>query len=321
MDGNASTRTTEVDEATLAIDLAPGIGPVTARRLIEALGGASGVLNASAEQLQEHTGCSRARALTCRDAVARGLARVAAERVAVAEVGGRMISCTAPDYPFLLSVIPDPPLVLRVRGTLGSITGKRCRPPLAVVGSRRPTRYGRREAARFTAHFIERGFSIVSGGARGIDAIAHRTAVTRGGPTIAILGSGLGVPYPPEHRDLFDGIVANGGAVLSEYPVEAPPRPARFPRRNRLISGCSLGVLVIEAAARSGALITARQAVEDQGRELMVLPGRVDDPLSAGCLNMLREGWAAVVRSPEDAQATLEGASALCALNRVSAGS
>jgi DNA processing protein len=126
-----------------------------------------------------------------------------------------------------------------------------------------------------------------------------------------ILGGGLGHVYPPEHAGLFDEIVEAGGCVASEMPIDTPPRPALFPRRNRIVSGLSLGVLVIEAAARSGALITARLAVEEHGRELLAVPGRVEDITSAGCLQMLAEGWAGLVRTPEEALEALEGAPAL----------
>ena len=189
-------------------------------------------------------------------------------------------------------------------------------PAVAIVGSRRPTDHGCRQASRFAAHLSELGFHVVSGGARGIDGVTHRAVLERQGGTTAVLGSGLGRPYPPEHATLFETIIDGGGCLASEYPVDAPPRPGRFPQRNRIVSGLSVGVLVVEAAARSGALITARLAVEEQGREALAIPGRVDDPASAGCLKMLREGWAALVRSPEDALESLEGVSALMAMAR-----
>ena len=214
-------------------------------------------------------------------------------------------------YPHLLAEIPDPPKLLRVRGALPGSDTRRSAACLAIVGSRRPTAYGRRQAERFARFFSEHGFEIVSGGARGIDAIAHRAALAAGGLTTAILGGGLGRVYPPEHAALFDEIVGTGGCVASESPSDTPPRPALFPRRNRIVSGLSLGVLVIEAAARSGALITARLAVEEHGRELMAVPGRLEDPKSAGCLRMLAEGWAAMVRTPEEALESLGGAFAL----------
>ena len=219
-------------------------------------------------------------------------------------------------YPHLLAAIPDPPETLRVRGALPGSAARWDAACLAIVGSRRPTAYGRRQGDRFARFFAERGFDIVSGGARGIDAVAHRSALAMGGRTTVVLGGGLGRVYPPEHAALFDEIVAAGGCVTSEVPDHTPPRPGLFPRRNRIVSGLSLGVLVIEAASRSGALITARLAVEEHGRDVLAIPGRLDDPSSAGCLRMLAEGWAALVRSPEEALEALEGAHSLLSVAR-----
>ena len=240
----------------------------------------------------------------------------ALERKELVGLGARLVALGSGEYPRLLAEIPDPPKLLRVRGALPGSDARRSAACLAVVGSRHPTAYGRRQGERFARFFSERGFEIVSGGARGIDAVAHRAALAAGGPTTVILGGGLGCIYPPEHAALFDEIVEAGGCVASESPNTTPPRPALFPRRNRIVSGLSLGVLVIEAAARSGALITARLAVEEQGREAMAVPGRLEDPKSAGCLRMLAEGWAALVRTPEEALESLEGAHALLSVSR-----
>ena len=235
----------------------------------------------------------------------------AMEQVLLQRHGARLVGIGSAGYPALLASIPDPPRTLRIRGTLPGCAGGRAAAGIAVIGSRRPTPYGIRQAERFTRFFCEQGFEIISGGARGIDAVAHRTALASGGPTTVVLGGGLACIYPPEHAAMFDEVVAGGGCVASEVPMLTPPRPSLFPRRNRIISGLSLGILVIEAAARSGALITARLAVEEQGRELLALPRRVEDPQSAGCLRMLAQGWAALVRTPEEALETLEGARAL----------
>ncbi|MCH2145115.1 MAG: DNA-processing protein DprA [Phycisphaerales bacterium] len=301
----------EVSDALLALDLVQGVGARAVHGLLDVFGSAEGVLKAQPDSIRERTGCDHARAGACREAFARALDLVTAEREAARRVGCLMLGIEDPRYPWLLGSIPDPPLIMRVRGTLPAMIGARQQPVIAIVGSRRPTTYGLRQAGRFARFFGEHGFHIVSGGARGIDAAAHREALLRAGGTTAVLGSGLGVPYPPEHVTLFDSIVAAGGCVASEYPVHAPPRPARFPRRNRIVSGLSVAVLVVEAAARSGALITARLAIEEQGRDAMAIPGRVDDPCSAGCLRMIREGWATLVSTPEEALEALEGASAL----------
>lgn len=172
---------------------------------------------------------------------------------------------------------------------------------LGIVGSRKCSHYGREQADRFAAQCAAAGLCIVSGGAYGIDIAAHRATLRVKGRTIAVIGSGLGVPYPKDHVPVFDQIVAEeSGAVISEFPMYVGPKPENFPRRNRIISGMALGVLVVEAAQRSGALITARLCVEDHGRECMALPGRVDAPASAGCHKIIRDGWATLVTSASD---------------------
>ena len=198
-------------------------------------------------------------------------------------------------YPQLIKNIPDPPTVLYLRGNFEP----RDLNAVAIVGSRRCSMYGREQAGRFAALLAGAGFTVVSGGARGIDSAAHRGAMSpANGRTIAVLGSGLDVPYPPENVNLFSQI-AEHGAVVSEFPLGTPPNKENFPRRNRIVSGLSRGVLVIEADERSGALITARQACDDHGRPVFAMPGRVDNPLSAGPHQLIRDG-AVLVSKLED---------------------
>lgn len=195
-------------------------------------------------------------------------------------------------YPKLLKEISHPPLVLYIRGNT-DVLNQRC---LAVVGSRKATSYGIAMADEFSAQLASLGLVIVSGLARGIDSAAHRAAL-REGVTIAVMGSGLNNVYPRENRELADKI-SQGGAVISEYPMNEPPLKENFPRRNRIISGLSKGVLVIEAALRSGALITARRGCE-QNRDIFALPGKVDSALSKGTHALIKEG-AKLVESVED---------------------
>lgn len=188
----------------------------------------------------------------------------------------------APEYPSLLEHIPDPPQQLYVRGTIPAA------PMVAVVGSRRATSYGLAVARRLGRQLAERGLCVVSGLARGVDGEAHRGALEAGGLTIAVLAAGLDAIYPPEHRDLAEAITTSG-ALVTEMPEGTAPLPGRFPIRNRLVSGLSRGVVVVEAAQRSGALITARLALE-QGREVFAVPGCIDNPLTEGTHALLRDG-------------------------------
>jgi DNA processing protein len=193
-----------------------------------------------------------------------------------------------PEFPALLEQIPDPPQQLYVRGKL---------PPsfmVAVVGSRRATPYGLHLARRFGRELAERGVTVVSGLARGVDGEAHRGALEAGGLTIAVLPAGLDAIYPPEHRELAEAI-AYQGALVTEMPEGTAPLPGRFPVRNRIVSGLSRGVLVVEAAQRSGALITARLALE-QGREVFALPGNIDNPLTEGTHALIGDGAKLVSR-------------------------
>ena len=202
-------------------------------------------------------------------------------------------------YPELLKRIDDPPPLLYVRGEISELDDL----SLAIVGGRAASYYGTAQAARFARDFAVRRVTVVSGLARGIDTAAHRAAIEAGGRTVAVVGSGLLDIYPPENKT-FATELAENGAVLSEFPLHTPGRARNFPQRNRIISGLSLGVLVVEATRRSGSLITARLAAE-QGRELFALPGKVDSDLSQGPHDLIREG-ASLVSEPDHVYEALE---------------
>ncbi len=187
-------------------------------------------------------------------------------------------------YPELFTQISGRPLLLYVNGDAGALH----LPSLAIIGSRNPTRGGLRNSVEFARYLAQRGFSIVSGLAEGIDTAAHRGALDVGGTTVAFLGHGIDRVYPAANRDLAHAI-SKCGALVSEYPLGARPLRRHFPERNRLISGLSLGTLVVEAARRSGSLITARLAAE-QGREVFALPGSIHNPLARGCHELIRQG-------------------------------
>ena len=209
------------------------------------------------------------------------------------DLGINFIVLNDQNYPALLKEIYDPPAVIYFRGDLQLLSQF----TIAVVGSRKTTAYGRSVAEKLAADLARQGVVIVSGMARGIDSCAHRGALKALGKTAAVLGSGLDVCYPPENRNLMEEIIKNG-VVLTEFPPGTQPKPAHFPMRNRIISGLSHGVLVVEAAEKSGALITADCAL-DQGREIFAVPGSIHSPLSRGCHRLLKEG-AAVCETAAD---------------------
>ncbi len=295
----------DIPDATLRLMLAPRVGAVLIGRLRAHFGSDDAVVAAPASRLADIRGVSRSAAIALRREF--DDAEPMRERERMTAGAARLIVRGDDDYPPLLEAIPDPPAALWIRGHLDDADLL----AVAIVGARRCTAYGREQAARFSSLLGECGLTIVSGGAVGIDGEAHRAALRVGARTIAVLGCGLAVTYPPEHRALFARIVDAGGALLSEYPMSMAPLAAHFPHRNRIISGLSVGVVVIEAARRSGALITARRAAEEHGREVMALPGRVDSPASAGCLRAIREGWAALITSHADVLCQLDASNQL----------
>jgi DNA processing protein len=275
----------------LRLNLIPGVGPRIRQALLDAFGSAAAVLAARSEQLRQVPGVGPKLALSIlehrrSDAAERELARCR-------EAGTRLILLEDPEYPPALATISDPPGVLYCQGTLEP----RDRLAVAIVGSRRCTHYGRRQAERLAGALARAGVTIVSGLARGIDGVAHQAALAAGGRTIAVLGTGLAQIYPPEHAALAEQVAAQG-ALLTELPFDQQPLAGLFPQRNRIISGLSQGVIIVEASRTSGALHTARHASE-QNREVFAVPGPMDSLASEGCHDLLRDG-ATLVRSVDD---------------------
>lgn len=275
----------------LHLHLTSGVGPTIFRQLLEAFGSPTAALRADRSALASITGIGSATAGKL--VSARGQVNVDRELDLAAKAGIGLLGWDSPGYPVGLKNIHDPPPVIYVRGQLEPEDAT----AIAIVGTRRPSRYGLEQAERFAAALARAGFTVVSGLARGIDSAAHQGALKAGGRTIAVQGCGLGRVFPPENGELCRTI-AGKGAVISELPMLAEPLAENFPRRNRIISGLALGVLVIEGPLRSGAMITARLAME-QGREVFALPGRVDNPVSRGTNQLIKDG-ACLVTSLED---------------------
>lgn len=285
-----------VDDAVAWVTLrsARGVGDVTGRRLVDALGDAAAVVAADPAELIA-AGCPPHVAERIATPKALAAARVEVERIVAA--GARLVPYAAPEYPAPLRELHDAPLYLIARGApLDDL------PAVAVVGSRRATSYGLEAARRFAEDLAHAGVTVVSGLARGVDGAAHEGALAARGRTVAVLGSGIDVVYPAEHTGLAERIVATG-TLVSERPVGTEPLPAHFPARNRILAGMTRGTIVIEAAERSGSLITARLANEC-GREVFAVPGRIDSPLSFGAHLLIRQG-ATLVRHLDDVLAEI----------------
>ncbi len=279
----------------LQLSLTDGIGPILIRRIVDAAGSAEAACGASVALLREIDGIGTVKASKIHQSMRAAAETVDKEIAAAEKLGVAIISQDDETFPILLRSIPDPPAVLYLKGSFEP----RDLNAVAIVGSRKCSYYGREQAERFGALLAGAGVTVISGGARGVDSSAHRGAMSHPqGRTIAVLGSGIDVPYPPENAGLFEQIAAKG-AVVSEYSLGTSPMKENFPRRNRIVSGMSRGVLVIEADERSGALITARQACDDHGRTVFALPGRVDNPTSAGPHKLIRDG-ATLVTKLED---------------------
>ena len=278
-------------DALLVLNAIPGVGNANIRKLLEYYGSAHKILSLTENDLVADQVVS--------PKLAAAIARfpqeqfLAEELARIAEHDVRVLTFNDEEYPASLRVIADSPIVLYVKGRLPENLSL----SLALVGSRGASLYGMSIAEQWSARLAEVGFTIVSGMARGIDTSAHAGALNANGQTVAVLGCGLSTVYPPENEELFAKIAASG-AVISEFPMTMPPMAHNFPRRNRIISGLSMGVIVVEAAAKSGALITADFALE-QGREVYAVPGKVDSPTSKGVHGLIKQG-AKLVSCVED---------------------
>jgi DNA processing protein len=275
----------------LKLALIPQVGPVRGRRLLKKFGSPSAILNASLEELTQAEGINQEVATKIIEQ--RQKTDLDTQLRLIEKHNIILIPFDSPVYPPNLKTIFDPPLVLFVKGEFLP----RDEVSVAIVGTRLNTFYGRAMAEKFSAQLAQAGFTIISGGARGIDTFAHQAALNSGGRTIAVLGCGLDIIYPTENKALFERI-SREGVLISEFPMGSLPKPQNFPVRNRIISGLSLGVVVIEAPQKSGAIITASCAIE-QGREVFSVPGRADTFTAKGTHQLLKEG-ARLAESAED---------------------
>jgi DNA processing protein len=283
----------------VALNLALSPCTLTLRNLLDRFGDPAAIRTAPPGELARVNGMTGRLAARLTDPGLAGTALAELERARRQSI--RILVRNDPEYPAILAQLPDPPPLLYMRGDLRVEDD----PAVAVVGSRRATAYGLEMARRIASGLAEVGITVVSGMARGIDEAAHLGALEAGGRTLAFLGSGLDRLYPPESRRLAERIAANG-AVLSEFPLGTAPRPGNFPVRNRLISGVSRGTVVVEAARRSGSLITARMALE-QGREVLAVPGRATTETARGTNRLIQEG-AKLVTTARDVLEEIPGA-------------
>lgn len=269
-------------EAYIGLNMMSSLGPVRVRKLVQALGSPEAVFTATEAELLRIKGIGTEVAkdiLQQREQV-----DVAAEVALARQYGARIITQEDAEYPEPLTQIYDPPLALYVQGTLV----KEDRHAIAVVGTRHATHYGQSVADKMSYQLARTGFTVVSGLARGIDTAAHRAALKGEGRTLAVLGSALDKLYPEENEELA-GEIAKHGAVISEYTMGREPDRTTFPYRNRIVSGLSMGIIVVEAGVKSGAVITATEALE-QGRTVFAVPGRVDQPSARGTHMLIKQG-------------------------------
>lgn len=269
--------------AYIAMNLVPGIGAVLARNIGEALGSVGSIFGASSLDLMQVPGIGAERA----EVFARGFESVDVdvELARASDMGVKLVTLADAEYPKMLREIHDPPLVLYVQGDVEALNTA----SVAMVGTRGPTQYGLECAHRFGYQLAQAGVTVVSGLAYGVDTASHKAALQAKGRTVAVIGSGLDQMYPAENQGLADTIAASRGAVISEYPFGKRANKQTFPMRNRIVSGLSRAVLIVEADLKSGTMITANQALE-QGRDVLAIPGRIDNPKAQGCLMMIKQG-------------------------------
>ena len=275
----------------LALSMTPGLGPTRARKLVERFRSPEAVFRASLTELES----TDIQAVSAQSLATGKSAELAREELARASDAGIIVLSIGDDsYPSRLKEIYDPPVVLYVRGNAETL----CRPGMAVVGTRHPTPYGSGMAERLACDLAAQGLVIISGMARGVDTASHRGAISAKGKTVAVFGTGVDVIYPKENSRLSEQILALGGALVSEFPLGTFAAPQNFPIRNRILSGMSLGVLVVEAAEYSGTRITARLALE-QKRDVFAVPGNVTNKNSWGPNTLIKQG-AKLVATGED---------------------
>ena len=280
------------------LNMTPGVGPRAAAKLLERFGSAEAVYEATRTELEQ----VRLVPETVDTIIARDLrTRAEAEIIRVRKLGSDILILDDGIYPALLREIYDPPIVIYVKGAWEECLDLPC---VAIVSSRRSSTYGQNAALMLARDLAQRGVTIVSGFARGIDAAAHKGALEAGGRTVAVLGTGIDRVYPRDHRKLADDILNNRGALVTQFPLGTPPVSENFPYRNRIISGLSLGTVVIEAAENSGSLITARLAIE-QNREVFAVPGNITSRNSFGTNYLIKGAGAKLVQQWQDIAAEL----------------
>jgi DNA processing protein len=282
----------------VALNMTPGIGPRAAAKLLERFGSAEAIYGATRVELEQ----LRLLPEAVDSIIARDLYEAAeAEIENVRKLGADLLILDDGVYPSLLREIYDPPVTLYVKGAWAECLDRPC---VAIVGSRRCSTYGQNAALMLARDLAQRGVTIVSGFARGIDSAAHRGALEGSGRTVAVLGTGINEVYPRDHKKLADEILEQGGALITQFPLSTPPVSENFPYRNRIISGLSLGVVVVEAAENSGSLITARLAIE-QNREVFAVPGNITSRNSFGANYLIKGAGAKLVQQWQDIAAEL----------------